>query len=220
VRHGSPRPALLHYESLTGRPPFQGTSSIGILHAITELPVPPIREVRPDVPPLAEHILTRALEKDCELCYQHAADLRTDLQRLMRDSSRSAWDASSPGQEQRDRGEPQPVVPALAPRPRPRKAYYAAAAALVLAIAGGAFLLHHAPPGHLPDSREWEHLTLFTDSAVYPDLSSDGRMLAFIRGDGSFMGPGQIYVKLLPWWRTGPAHPRLEIQAGPVVLSG
>jgi Tol biopolymer transport system component len=116
----------------------------------------------------------------------------------MRDNSRSPWDAPSPKQDQRDGGEPQPVAPVLAPKRKPRKAYYAAAAALVLAIAAGTFLLHHAPPGHLPDSREWEQLTFFTDSAVYPTLSSDGRMLAFIRGDDSFVGVGEIYVKLLP----------------------
>jgi eukaryotic-like serine/threonine-protein kinase len=189
---------VLYYESLAGRPPFQGSGSLGVLHAITEQPPASLREIQPSVPPLAEHIVTRALEKDCELRYQHAADLRTDLQRLMRDGSRSPWHASSPEQEQRDRGEPQPVALALTPKPKPRKAYYGAAAALGLAIAAGAFLLHHAPLGHLPDSREWEQLTFFTDSAVYPALSSDGRMLAFIRGDNSFMGPGQIYVKLLP----------------------
>jgi hypothetical protein len=46
--------------------------------------------------------------------------------------------------------------------------------------------------------KEWEQLTFFTDSAVYPALSPDGRMLAFIRGSDSLMGRGQVYVKLLP----------------------
>jgi serine/threonine protein kinase/WD40 repeat protein len=189
---------VLYYESLAGRPPFQGSGSLAILHAITGQRPTSLREIQPHVPVLAEHIVTRALEKDCELRYQHAADLRTDLQRLIRDSSRSPWDASSPGQEQRDTGEPQPVVAALASKSKPRKLYYAAAAVLVLAIAAGRFLFHRASPVQLPDSKEWEQLTFFTDSAVYPALSSDGRMLAFIRGDDSFMGTGQIYVKLLP----------------------
>ena len=47
-------------------------------------------------------------------------------------------------------------------------------------------------------ARSREQLTFFTDSAVYPTLSPDGRMLAFIRGDDSFFGPGQVYVKFLP----------------------
>jgi Tol biopolymer transport system component len=189
---------VLYYESLAGRPPFRGSGTLAVLHAITGRPPAPLREIQPDLPPLAEHIVTRALEKDCELRYQRAADLRTDLQRLIRDSSRSPWDPLSPGQEQGDRGEPQPVAAVLAPKTKPRKAYYLAAAALILAIAAGAFLIRHAPPGHLPDSRQWEQLTFFTDSVVYPALSSDGRMLAFIRGNESFMGHGDIYLKLLP----------------------
>ena len=44
----------------------------------------------------------------------------------------------------------------------------------------------------------WEQLTFFTDSAVYPALSPDGRMMAFIRGSDTFFGPGDVYVKLLP----------------------
>jgi eukaryotic-like serine/threonine-protein kinase len=183
---------VLFYESLTGRPPFQGHSSIGTLHAITDQPPAQLREVLPHVPPLAEHIVTRALEKDCELRYQHAADLRTDLQRLMRDSGRSEWDASSLEQEQRARVEPQ------ARKPKAWIAYSAAAAALLLAMIAGVFLSHRASSDHLPDSKDWEQLTFFTDSAVYPTLSSDGRMLAFIRGDNSFMGFGEIYIKLLP----------------------
>ena len=76
---------VVYYECLTGRPPFQGTNSIEVLHAITTEPAPAIRELRADVPGLAEHIVTRALEKDPELRYQRAADLETDLKRLMRD---------------------------------------------------------------------------------------------------------------------------------------
>lgn len=76
---------VLYYQCLTGRPPFQGTSSIGVLHAITAEPLPPLRGIRPDVPELADHIVTRALEKDRDLRYQRASDVETDLKRLMRD---------------------------------------------------------------------------------------------------------------------------------------
>jgi DNA-binding winged helix-turn-helix (wHTH) protein/Tol biopolymer transport system component len=44
----------------------------------------------------------------------------------------------------------------------------------------------------------YEQITNFTDSAVSPSLSPDGRMLAFIRGEFTFGGPGQIYIKPLP----------------------
>jgi eukaryotic-like serine/threonine-protein kinase len=74
--------------------------------------------------------------------------------------------------------------------------YYLAAATLAVALAAGAFLFHPATPS-LPAGKDWEQLTFFTDSAVYPALSPDGRMLTFIRGGGTFFGPGQVYVKLL-----------------------
>jgi len=45
---------------------------------------------------------------------------------------------------------------------------------------------------------KWEQLTFFTDAAVYPALSPDGRLLAFIRGTGTFLSPGDVYVKMLP----------------------
>jgi serine/threonine protein kinase/Tol biopolymer transport system component len=45
---------------------------------------------------------------------------------------------------------------------------------------------------------EWQQITDFTDSAVQPSLSADGRMLTFIRGSGTFVSAGQIYVKFLP----------------------
>ncbi len=189
---------VLFYESLTGQPPFHGDSSIAVLHAITKEPTPPLLEVRPPVPPLAEHIVTRLLEKDCELRYQRAADLRTDLQRLMRDSSRSDRETSLPAAQQQERREPQPVTIPPAPERKGWINYAAAFAALLLATVAGVFLYRRASTDHLPDSKDWEQVTFFTDSVVYPTLSSDGRMLAFIRGDDSFMGPGNVYVKLLP----------------------
>ena len=88
---------------------------------------------------------------------------------------------------------------AVAERRPLRKAIYATLAGiLVLAAAITAFLYYrHSSPAPAPSS-EWQQLTFFTDSAVYPALSPDGRMLAFIRGTDSFFGPGQIYVKFLP----------------------
>ena len=48
------------------------------------------------------------------------------------------------------------------------------------------------------DSSQWVPVTKFSDSVTQPALSPDGRMVAFIRGESSFYGPGQIYVKILP----------------------
>jgi DNA-binding winged helix-turn-helix (wHTH) protein/Tol biopolymer transport system component len=75
--------------------------------------------------------------------------------------------------------------------------YYVVAVVVLLATLAGALFLRRSRAANSPASKEWEQLTFFTDSAVYPALSPDGRMLAFIRGSDSFMGTGQIYVKLL-----------------------
>ncbi len=74
------------YEMATGRLPFQAGSSGLILEAILNRnPVAPVR-FNPDIPLALQDVISRALEKDSNLRYQHAADMRAELQRLKRDS--------------------------------------------------------------------------------------------------------------------------------------
>ncbi len=205
------------YEMVTGFLPFRGDSMGVVSEAIlNRTPVAPVR-LNPDVPPKLEEVIHKALEKDRKLRYQNAADMQTDLRRLVRDSGQR------PRQGEAETDDQRPI------KTHARKAYYyVAAAALVLAIAA-AFLFRRAFPGPGATSKQWEQLTFFKDSVVYPTLSSDGRMLAFIRGDNSFLPlqqvntmlpRGDIYVKLLPGGRAGSAHPRLRDETGPVVFSG
>jgi serine/threonine protein kinase len=184
------------YEMVTGILPFRGETSGLVADAIlNRAPVAPVR-LNPDLPPKLEETINKALEKDRKLRYQNSTDIRTDLQRLTRDSSRRQWEQLSPRKEEQERRDSQQV---LTSKPAAWKRYsFVTAAVLVLAMVAGALLFHRSSPAPLPASTQWEQLTFFTDSAVYPALSSDGRFLAFIRGSDSFIGAGDIYVKLLP----------------------
>ncbi len=180
------------YEMATGTLPFRGESSGVIFKAILDgTPTSAVR-LNPDLPADLERIINKALEKDRQLRYQSAAEMRTDLQRLKRDSSSVRLHVPSSGEL------PPVTSPATRSHPRRKGYYYVPLVFLLLAAVALAFLLYRSSRSSPPLTKEWEQLTFFTDSAVYPALSADGRMLAFIRGNNSFFGLGQICVKFLP----------------------
>jgi len=167
------------YQMCTGRLPFQGDTTALIFHAILERTPPPPSQLNPAIPGKLDEIVQKALEKDRTLRYQSAAELRTDLQRLNRDRE-------STGK--------------ILPQAQKSSWTWAwlTSAGLVLLFAAATFLYLHFAAKPKEGSRNWEQLTFYTDSAVYPALSPDGKMLAYIRGESTFFGAGDIYLKILP----------------------
>ena len=74
------------YQMATGQLPFRGDTSGLIFHAILNRPPVPLVRINPEVPPKLEEIISKALEKDRNLRYQTACDMRADLQRMKRDT--------------------------------------------------------------------------------------------------------------------------------------
>ncbi len=167
------------YEAATGRAPFSASSTAttfeAILNRMPELP----GSVDPDL----ARLITRCLDKDRELRYQSAADLRAELKRLRRASEPVAA---------------RPTVVA-APRGRRRSLAIGLGAVVTAALVPVLWLVARqlAAPG-VPSPRDFVQLTHFPDSVTQPALSADGRMLTFLRGPLTFVGHSQVYVKMLP----------------------
>jgi Tol biopolymer transport system component len=169
---------VLLYEVLGGRRPFTGSTDLQVLQAILHSPAEPLGE---DVPLPLRSAIEKALEKDPAERYQSMRDLVVDLRRATRQTV----------------AEPVPTAAGSNKPSRRSWKWIAAGAAALVAIGGIAWGILRPKSPDAP-RLQYTQLTNFADSAVAPALSPDGRMLAFIRGESTFVGPGEVYVKLLP----------------------
>jgi serine/threonine protein kinase len=175
---------VLLYEMATGALPFRGDTSGIIFEAIlNRAPVPPVR-FNPDMPAELERIVNRALEKDRDLRYQHASDMRAELQRLKRDTDSSRHISATSGETavvtskatvQPSHSSSSAAVMATPPRRRWRYGVAAGATLMILSAAGlGLYsLLHRAAPTPFQNFA----ITQVTNSsrAVVTALSPDGK---------------------------------------------
>src|SRR5208337_3349468 len=194
------------YEMATGALPFRGESSGTIFHAILERQPVPVVRLNPEIPPKLEDIISRALEKDRELRYQHASEMRSELMRLKRDTESGQGTGVSP------------VGVGLA-RPRegralPYKAMVATlAGAVVIAAAVLAYWLTR-PPAPPPELKE-RRLTANVSGVNLGAISPDGKYLAYSDQTGmhlKLIQTGQILNIPQPegrapdlnnWWPNG-----------------
>ena len=174
---------ILLYELVTGRLPFSGPSTVETMHAIIHDAPPPVPDT---VPAPLRMIIEKALEKKPAERYQSMRDLVVDFapsaaaerRRVCRDCRALHWRNGGAASVSR--------------------IWLIGAGAV--AIAGLAMIAWRVGwPGSTPPLHvSYTAITNFSDSVVAPSLSTDGRLLAFIRGENTFDGPGDVYVKLLP----------------------
>jgi eukaryotic-like serine/threonine-protein kinase len=168
---------IIRYEMATGRLPFEGTSSGEICGAILHQEPAAISSLSPDSPAGLELIVRKALEKDRELRYQHASNMRTDLQRLKRDAESGRVASASSGKvPAADAGELRSTRQwraAVRPRAFSRADGYIVAALLVAAlIAAGLYYRSRQHAAHALTDKDTIVLADFANStgdAVFDD---------------------------------------------------
>jgi Tol biopolymer transport system component len=176
------------FELSTGRMPFAAALVPKLTNAILHETPPPPRAIASKLSDELQRIILKCLEKDPELRYQSAKELAADLKRMEAASVRSATAVQTRVARRRSRW----MLPAMG------------VVVVLFVVLVAALLLPRLRNGDkdaaVPTLR-WEQLTRFNDSAQVPVLSPDGKVLAFIRGDGDIGGSttrGQLWFKQLP----------------------
>jgi eukaryotic-like serine/threonine-protein kinase len=147
------------YEMATGHMAFPGSTAAIVYDAILSRAPGPAARLNPELPPKLEEVITKALEKDRKLRYQSAADIRTDLQQLKRDSESAglpARAATGPGVRGLVGNRWKVLVPA-------------AVAVLVALAGGGYFYFHRTPKLTEKDTIVLADFTNTTSDSVFDD---------------------------------------------------
>ncbi len=168
------------YEMATGTMAFSGSSSGVIFEAILNRMPPPASTLNPAIPQKLDELITKSLEKECDLRYQTAAELRGDLKRIKRDLDTSRARASSTSIPII----PEPSISAANPRPAPAPqvkrswlpTLVASAIALLIGLAVGMFLLQRTPA---PTFAAYHPLTFRRGIVLSARFAPDGKTVIY-----------------------------------------
>ena len=169
------------YEMATGEVAFQGSSSGVVFESVLNRTPPPVSSVNPSIPSKLEEVITKSLEKDRDLRYQTAAELRGDLKRIKRDLDSSrvrAASAVSSAQQSSVAQAPaaQPAETTKTPSSVWRVASVAALLALLTGLAVGALLIRKPEQGSLP---VYHPLTFRRGMVRAARFAPDGKMIVY-----------------------------------------
>jgi Tol biopolymer transport system component/predicted Ser/Thr protein kinase len=175
---------LTLYEMATGKQAFSGTTSAAIFDAILHSSPPSAERVNPVLPAALNQSITKLIEKDPDLRYQTAADLRADLKRLHRDTTSGHTAVATVAAERR-----KSKVPRWA---------WITAAVILLAIGTAAVWFYLSTPAKYigPPPRVVPFTSSPGDKGA-PVFSPDGNELAFSWNAGAKKGTMNIYVQLV-----------------------
>jgi eukaryotic-like serine/threonine-protein kinase len=198
---------IVLYEMATGALPFRGQTSGIIFEAILNRTPPPTVKLNPDIPSGLEQIINKALEKDRNLRYQHAADIRADLKRLKRDtdSGRAAAAVLGPGALEQ-------AEPSISSR-RKQWILGIAGALVTILVATTIGLFVSRGPRHTNEMVQQRLTANPSDDPVLAQaLSPDGKYLAFadqsglrlrLVKTGETQRLAQLEVSALAWFPDG-----------------
>jgi serine/threonine protein kinase len=169
------------YEMATGRMAFPGNTAAIVHEAILNRAPTPLARVNPDLLPGLEMIVNKALEKDCKLRYQSAAEIRTDLQRLKRDSRSDRAPVEEPKGRDPSWGSKRHLVLGIS------------VLLLVACVSGaGLFFYNHRHVAPSPVQRALTRITFDDGLQSEPTWSPDGRYIAYSSDRG---GKFDIWVQ-------------------------
>ncbi|MFZ1136369.1 MAG: protein kinase [Candidatus Korobacteraceae bacterium] len=170
------------YEMATGEVAFQGSSSGVTFEAILNRTPPPVSSVNPSIPAKLEEVISKSLEKDRDLRYQSAAELRGDLKRIKRDLDSSRVRAASAVSASRQPSAASPAAPQAEKESDKgrsgvwRVASVAALLALLAGLAIGALLIRKPEQASLP---VYHPLTFRRGMVRSARFAPDGKMIVY-----------------------------------------